>query len=171
VSELLTRKYLLPAPDDPKNILYVHEEGLFNETREVIRAIGHHRSDAFNQLILPRCEKIALSVGNRMAYEAALDAGLSPQITNLYLASAMQADEGWFAEKMKYSREDQFVDHAKAVQEALPCLDEWLKKLDVEDYAWAPIVDRDRWMAFFHNLEIAPSHQLVKRETELKARL
>ena len=107
-----------------------------------------------------------------MAYEAALQAGLSPQITNLYLASAVQANEGWFAEKMGYSREDQFTSHARAVQGALPCLDEWLKKLNVEDYAWAPIVDRDRWMAFFHSLEIASSHQVAQRGTSvLKARL
>lgn len=155
---MLLGKYTLPDPKDSTNILYRHEQGLFAEAIEAIRTMKHHRSDAFNRLILPRCERITLSVGHRMAYEAAVAAGLSPQITNLYLAFAVQSNEGWFAEKMGYSREAQFRDQDRAVQEALPHLDEWLKKLDVEEYVSAPIVHHDRWMDFFHNLDIAPSH-------------
>ncbi|KAJ3537256.1 hypothetical protein NMY22_g5662 [Coprinellus aureogranulatus] len=161
VSELVQGKYDLPQPRDPMNVLHLHEEGMFKEVVETARTIKHPRSDGFNRLILPRCEKITLAIGHRMAYEAAVDAGLSPLITNLYQASAVQMNEGWFAEKMGYSREDQFRDLDRAVQEALPHLDEWLGQLDVEEYVSAPIVHHDRWMDFFHSLEIAPSHGSV----------
>ncbi|KAJ3505681.1 hypothetical protein NMY22_g17499 [Coprinellus aureogranulatus] len=161
VSELVQGKYALPQPHDPMNVLHLHEEGLFKEVVETARTMNHHRSDGFNRLILPRCEKITLAIGHRMAYEAAVDAGLSPLITNLYQASAVQMNEGWFAEKMGYSREDQFRDLDRAVQEALPHLDEWLGQLDVEEYVSAPIVHHGRWMDFFHSLEIAPSHGSV----------
>lgn len=88
-----------------------------------------------------------------------MEAGLSAQITNLYRASAVQANEGWFAEKMGYSRDAQYQDLDGVVQEALPQLDNWLQKLDVEEYVSAPIVHQRRWMRFFHNLEVAPSHE------------
>ncbi|KAJ3531123.1 hypothetical protein NMY22_g8285 [Coprinellus aureogranulatus] len=158
IAELVQGKYALPNPKDPKSILYHHEQGLFDEVARAIKTVGHHRSDTFNRIVLPRCEKITLSIGHRMAYDAAVDAGLSPLITNLYKASAVQMNEGWFAEKMGYTRENQFHDLDRAVQDALPHLDQWLEDLGVEEYVSAPIIHHDRWMDFFHNLEIAPSH-------------
>ncbi|KAF5336966.1 hypothetical protein D9611_002989 [Ephemerocybe angulata] len=158
IAELVIGRYDLPEPKDSNNILYKHEQGLFAETREAISQIKHHRSDLFNRLVLPRCEKMTMSIGHRVAYEAGVAAGLSPQLTDLYLASAVRTDEGWYSEKMGYSRESQFRAEDDALQAALPFLKQWTEELDVKEYAWAPILSDEKWAEFFNSREVAPCY-------------
>ena len=88
----------MPAPKRPSSLLAKHEQGLLEENRGLLRQIKNHRSDSFNRLILPKCEVIVRAIGHRMAYDAAMDAGLSPTIIELYAASAIKLDSAWYVE-------------------------------------------------------------------------
>ncbi|KAJ2912274.1 hypothetical protein MD484_g8140, partial [Candolleomyces efflorescens] len=158
VSELLIGRYEIPTAQDTNGILYKHERGLFDEAASVLSGISHHRSDAFNRLILPRCEKLTLSIGYRMAYEAAVEARLDPRIIDLFRASSVRWDEGWYTETMGVSRETMFLDEDQALNEALPFLDKWADDLEVAEYVHAPITSAERWSDFFGKLEVCPSY-------------
>ncbi|RXW22621.1 hypothetical protein EST38_g3244 [Candolleomyces aberdarensis] len=176
ISELLIGRYELPAAQDTNGILYKHERGLFDEAASVLSGLPHHRTDAFNRLILPRCEKLTLSMGYRMAYEAAVEARLDPRIINLFRASSVRWDEGWYTEAMGVSRETMFLDEDQALNDALPFLDKWADDLEVGDYVHAPITSGERWSEFFDNLEVCPSYvnspsQFSTNGSKLQARL
>lgn len=158
ISELLIGRYEVPAAQDNSGILYKHERGLFDEAASVLGGISHHRTDAFNRLILPRCEKLTLSIGYRMAYEAAVEARLDPRIIDLFRASSVRWDEGWYTETMGVSRETMFLDEDQALNEALPFLDKWADDLEVAEYVHAPITSAERWSDFFGKLEVCPSY-------------
>ncbi|KAK2126474.1 hypothetical protein NOF04DRAFT_1327016, partial [Fusarium oxysporum II5] len=49
-----------------------------------IGGYGKHRTEAFNQHILPFCRPLVKTIGHRMAYEAAQCSGISPDVLELY---------------------------------------------------------------------------------------
>ncbi|KAA1477375.1 acyl-CoA dehydrogenase NM domain-like protein [Dentipellis sp. KUC8613] len=157
-SELILERYELEASTHPSSLLARHEQDLLDEHKALLRRCGHHRSDEFNRLFLPSCENIVRAIGHRMAYDAAVDAGLDPTIVAVYLASAVKLDSAWYSEKAGFSRVSQALAEDKALSAALPHLEEWLSKLGVEAHVTAPIVSDDRWNSFVGQLE-ARTHE------------
>ncbi|KAJ7863751.1 acyl-CoA dehydrogenase NM domain-like protein [Mycena olivaceomarginata] len=134
VSELLQERYHVPLSTHPTDLLALHEQGLLAENRAILAQISGHRSADFNNLVLPKSEHIVRAIGHRMAYDAAVDAGLDPKITELYLATAVKFDSAWYCENADLPRHVQDARENEAICAALPCLDEWLKN-------WATFVE------------------------------
>nr|GAT43740.1 acyl-CoA dehydrogenase NM domain-like protein [Mycena chlorophos] len=161
VTELLLNRYALDptffagfAPLDSP--LAHHAAGLLATARAALQGSckGLHRSEEFSQRILPQCTKIVEAIGMHYAYASAVSAGLDARITRLYLASALKEDQSWYVEHMGMKREDMFAEEVEATRNALPLLDEWMASCGAEKFVKAPIVDRERWVAFVGSLEV-----------------
>lgn len=142
----------MPNSKRPKSPLALHERGLLEENRAILRKMEHHRSEDFNRLILPKCESIVRAIGHRMAYDAALDAGLDPQITQLYLAITVKQDSAWYAEH-GFSRVAQDTLEDEAIRAALPCLSSWLHDTGLKRYVQTPIASQRDWDLFTNGLK------------------
>lgn len=101
---------------------------------------GGHRSPEFNRVILPRCHFLIESAGQRLAYEAALSANVSPILLAIYETGSIRQDSSWYLEKGGISREKQFEMEIQALDAGLPLLDQLLDQMDVEPYCTAPIL-------------------------------
>lgn len=155
-SELLLHRYELPSTTNPTSLLARHEEGILEEAQKSLRETSNHRSDAFNRKMLPLSEKIIQSIGHRLAYDAAIDAGLDSRILNLFQYSTVREDEAWYTEVLGMSRQTQFNLEDEALQNAYPLLEKWMDQAAVDHAITSPIVSRERWESFVANLEIAP---------------
>lgn len=153
-SELILGRYSLPAPRHEGDLLTRHERGLLSDCRAILARAGGHRSDTFSRQLLPRATKIVQSIGHRMAYDAAVDAGLDTRITNLYLSSTIRLDEVWYSEHAGLSAARQFEAEDDALRVALPMLDKWLVDTGVEPYVSAPVVSKGRWEEFVGGLKV-----------------
>ena len=144
----------MPPSSHPSGVLARHEQGLLEENRTILMRTNGHRSEEFNRLILPKCESIVRAIGHRMAYDAAVDSGLSEEITNLYLAAAVKQDSAWYVENLGFSRDAQSEAMDQAINGALGCLDEWLSRTEAEEYAKnVPILSQESWDRFVDGLE------------------
>ncbi|CAG8304578.1 unnamed protein product [Penicillium salamii] len=138
---LLQEKYKLPPPDHPESPLARHEASVFDECRTLLQKMeGGHRSPEFNRVILPRCHFLIESAGQRLAYEAALSANVSPILLAIYETGSIRQDSSWYLEKGGISREKQFEMEIQALDAGLPLLDQLLDQMDVEPYCTAPIL-------------------------------
>ncbi|KAJ7261065.1 hypothetical protein C8J57DRAFT_1072126 [Mycena rebaudengoi] len=153
VSELLQGRYHIPNSTHPKSFLALHEQGLLNENRTILAKINGHRSADFNHQVLPKSESIVRAIGHRMAYDAAVDAGLDATMTSLYLATTVKADSVWYSENLGYGRDLQDAAETEAICAALPCLDEWLDRSGAERYSQVPIVSESNWDSFVEGLQ------------------
>lgn len=144
----------MPASTHPESPLAQHEEALLAENRAVIFSMAHHRADDFNRFILPRCQAIVEAIGLRMAYDASLDAGLDVRITDVYLAAAIKRDPTWYSENLGLTRAGQAEAEERAFGAALPLLDVWLEKVDMDQYVTAPITSAEKWVQFVNGLEV-----------------
>ncbi|KAJ7863766.1 hypothetical protein B0H14DRAFT_3107587 [Mycena olivaceomarginata] len=153
VSELLQERCHVPLSTHPTDLLALHEQGLLAENRAILAQISGHRSADFNNLVLPKSEHIVRAIGHRMAYDAAVDAGLDPKITELYLATAVKFDSAWYSENVELPRHVQDARENEAICAALPCLDEWLVRTGVECYSQVPILSENNWASFVEGLE------------------
>uniref|UniRef100_A0A0D2XSE0 Uncharacterized protein n=1 Tax=Fusarium oxysporum (strain Fo5176) TaxID=660025 RepID=A0A0D2XSE0_FUSOF len=87
VSELLGGKLQLPTCQNALAPLAQQEHRLMTEIQARLTEIGgygKHRTEAFNQHILPFCRPLVETIGHRMAYEAAQCSGISPDVLELY---------------------------------------------------------------------------------------
>ena len=99
-----------------------------------------------------------------MAYDAAVDAHLDSCLIDLYVASVVKLDPGWYVQYDNYSLEAQRAFESEAVSTAYPLLEEWLSRSRVKDYVQdVPIISPQNWDAFVADLP--------KYGTSLKARL
>ncbi|KAJ9218775.1 hypothetical protein DTO027B5_8754 [Paecilomyces variotii] len=152
-SELLLGRYQMPAPKNPQSLLALHERGLFKECWGLMKTIkGGHRSDEFNNLILPRCQPLIEAVGQRMAYEAASQAGVHPDLLALYEIGAIMQDPSWYVQHAGLGREAQFMMEEKALNAVLPRLEELLEGTGAGPYCDAPILFQGAWDAFIDRL-------------------
>ena len=154
VNEILIGRYDMPTPTDPNSLLARHEAGLLDELREVVQNIAHHRSDDVNRLILPYCQPAMEAIGHRMAYDAAVAAGVRPCLIDLYAANVVKLDPAWYAEHAGLGRKAQQEMETRAQDQVLPLLGKLVKEMDVFPYVTAPIISDDRWTAFVQDLKV-----------------
>lgn len=165
-AELLLGKYELPPAQNPSSLLAAHEQGLFTECRMAAAQIstdGNHRSVEFNNAILPRCQSLIEAIGHRMAYEAAVAAGIDSDLLTLFEADCILQDSSWYVQHAGLTREDVFERESRALTSVLPRLEALLEGTGAEEYVDAPILSPTAWEAFEASLE---TFEPAPRDTE-----
>jgi len=100
-----------------------------------------------------------LAIDHRMAYEAAVDMGVDPDLLALYEAGVVKTDPSWYVEHLGLGRSDQSEMECKAANALMPRLDELLGRLDtMGPYTTAPIVSANRWEAFVAERKAITGH-------------
>lgn len=157
-AELLLGKYEMPPAQNPSSLLARHEQGLFSECRaaaaQITTSSDNHRSVEFNNAILPRCQSLIEAIGHRMAYEAALAAGIDADLLALFEADCILQDPSWYVQNADLPREAQFERESKALTAVLPRLESLLDGTGAEEYVDAPILSQTGWEAFEASLEV-----------------
>ncbi|KAE8326404.1 hypothetical protein BDV39DRAFT_193685 [Aspergillus sergii] len=115
---------------------------------------GAYRKAEFNTRILPRCQTLVEAVGHRLAYEAALDAGVPSELLDLYETGVVLRHSGWFVENLALDTETQFNMEMQAMNSILPRLGDLLNATGAEPYCTAPIMSDEAWMEFTRSLEV-----------------
>ncbi|KAJ5169359.1 uncharacterized protein N7500_002142 [Penicillium coprophilum] len=154
-TEILLGRYQIPKATKPNSMIAKHEEGYIAEMLTLQRSINEgHRSEAFNNRILPHCRPIVLAIGHRMAYEAAVNAGVDSDLLTLFEVGVIKTDFSWYVENLGLSRADLFDMECKAADSVLPRIGEILNRLDkMEPYLTAPILSAERWEKFIAERE------------------
>ena len=153
-TELLLDRYAMPASRYPHCSLARHEEGIFSEYKAMLNDIGDHRGSEFGKKILPHCQFLVASVGHRMAYEAALDAGVPSYLLQLYEIGVMKLDAAWYSEHAEISRRRQTEMEEKAIDEALEHFESDIESLGAAPYVTSSIISDERWDSFLNGLEM-----------------
>ncbi|KAJ6190445.1 hypothetical protein N7519_000466 [Penicillium mononematosum] len=131
-----------------------HEQGLLDELRGMTRIIsGGHRGEDFDRLVLPRSQEFVEAMGHRIAYEAAIEAGVHSDLVALYEIWVILQDLGWFVQHTSLTRERMFQIEAERLSAVLPQLDTLLDATGAEPYCSAPIVTQASWDHFVDQLE------------------
>lgn len=144
-TELLIGRYIIPEPTHPGCLLAQHERGVISDLDEARKNISKHRSDDYNRQIFPHLRPMVVTIGQRMAYEAALNAGVDKDLLALYEVGAIKSDSVWYSENMNIGRVEQSRNECQALDAVLPRLDEHLESLGIEPYCTAPMLSSDRW--------------------------
>ncbi|RAH55193.1 hypothetical protein BO85DRAFT_461365 [Aspergillus piperis CBS 112811] len=95
-----------------------------------------------------------LAIGQRMAYEAAVDAGVDPNFLALYEAGAVRNDSSWYVEQLRLSRASQYDMECQACDSVMSQLDRHLDELGMEPYCTAPMLSPARWETFINTCPI-----------------
>lgn len=107
------------------------------------------------------CRQMIRAIGYRMAYDAAVESHLDPRLINLYVASVIKLDSGWYVQHTDWNLNSQRTFESDAVEAAYPLLDEWLSQTRAKDYVRdVPIVSQENWNAFVANL---PKHETAPK--------
>jgi acyl-CoA oxidase len=156
VSELLGGKLKLPTCQNALTLLAQQEQGLMNDIQSRLTEVGgyrQHRSQAFNQHVLPLCRPLVEAIGHRMAYEAAQQAGISSDVLELYeRLSASKPLIYLSAQSMGKARcgdpllDEQYESTLAQIRS------ESLHRDPVDDYITAPIVSEEKWNDFTNGL-------------------
>lgn len=154
--ELFLNRYFTSTAKSPPTLLARHEVGLFAEARSYLnKASAAHRSTLFNRQVLPLCQPLVESIGQRMAFEAAIQRGVDKKLIMIYELEMVKQDEGWFVEAGLKRRDIQERENQalEMVMGSFEALDEKLERLEVESYVSAPIVTRPGWEEFVETLQ------------------
>ncbi|OQD65072.1 hypothetical protein PENPOL_c006G10071 [Penicillium polonicum] len=154
-TEILIGRYEIPKATKPNTLLAKHEKGYIADMKKLQSSIPEgHRSEAYNNRMLPHCRSIILAIGHRMAYEAAVDKGVDSDLLALYEAGVVKTDSSWYVEDLGLSRADQFEMECNAADAVVPRLGELLDGLGtMEPYITAPILTKKRWETFLADRE------------------
>ncbi|KAF7301924.1 Acyl-CoA oxidase [Mycena indigotica] len=157
-SELLIGRYGLPSARYPNTLLAKYERGIFEEMRTVFQSIGgDHRSQEFNQLLLPRCVPLITAIGYRMAFEAAIDAHVQPELVRLFEAGAILRNVAWYIENGLVTRKAAMAKEVVALNEAFAILDMVLAENGCEPFIYAPIMSSSAWENWVETLPLYAS--------------
>ncbi|KAG2095721.1 acyl-CoA dehydrogenase NM domain-like protein [Suillus discolor] len=137
VTDTLAQTYKLPLSTHPDGPLALHEISLFDEATEMVSSSDF--TQAFMQYVQPRCQLMVESMGHRMAYDAAVDQGVSQCLVDLYLINAIKTDAAWYVERGMFTRK------AIVHMEDAALL---LAAMEVEPYVSSPIISDKCWEEF-----------------------
>ncbi|CAG7972795.1 unnamed protein product, partial [Penicillium nalgiovense] len=134
-TEILLGRYEIPNAIKPNSLIAKHEVGYIGELKRLLGNIEEgHRSEAYNSRLLPHCRSLILAIGHRMAYEAAVDMGVDPDLLALYEAGVVKTDSSWYVENLGLSRTDQFEMECKTADDLVPRVGELLDRLDTMEH-------------------------------------
>ena len=133
--------------------------------KQLLQSSTDHRGKTFDQYILPMCKSMIRAVGHRMAYDAAVDAHLDPCLLDVYVASVVKLDPGWYVQYGNYNLEAQRAFESEAIEAAHPFLDKWLSRSRVKEYVQGvPIISPQNWDAFVADL---PMYETISAKARL----
>lgn len=158
---MLQGRYKVPPPQNSNSLLARHEKSLFEDNHAVLASCTHHRSDEVNRLILPQCQPIIEAMGHRMAYDAAIAAGVSQNLIDLYEVSCMKLDAAWYSEEAGIGRRALADMESNALDAVLPQLGRLVGQMNVEPWVSSKIVSDERWDAFVEGLEVFEGQSAV----------
>ena len=101
-----------------------------------------------NRLVFPQFLPIIEAMGHRLAYEAAVAAGVHQDLIDLYVASVVKMDLAWYSENADFGRRDLFELETKAMDAVLPHLEMLVRKMGMEPWIYSKIISDERWDAF-----------------------
>ncbi|KAL0952494.1 hypothetical protein HGRIS_006757 [Hohenbuehelia grisea] len=151
-TELLLGRYSMMPSSDPDSLLARHEIGRFAQCRALLKNMRGHRDPDFDRLILPQALSLVESIGHRIAYDAAVDAGLDQCIIDTYVASCIKLDPVWYSENAGLSQAEQRDMEARAIDAMYPRMWELLSATGVEPYIMAPAASEEKWARFRDSL-------------------
>lgn len=154
-------RYELPQTTNPSSLLARHESGLIEKYRDILIRAPHHRSPETNKLVLPHCQRMIEGIGHRMAYDAAISAGVSLDLIDLYVASIIQLDSAWYSENVGLTIKSQEELQGRALDAVLPQVEELIRGLGVDEYVSAPIVSDKAWSSYVDSLEVFNDNRSV----------
>ena len=144
----------MPRETNPDCFLAKYESGLAEEAHTTIMSIPEgHRSQEFNRLLIPRCRPVVEGIGNQMAYEIALAAGVDTDLLALYEVGAIKENLSWYVENGLLTRAKLREMENQALDAIEPRLDDLLDRLNIAPYITAPIVEGWMWEKFAGSLE------------------
>jgi acyl-CoA oxidase len=144
---------MIPSPIDPQSLLARHEAGLFEENRAILTSSSSHRGQDVNRLVLPQCQPIMEAIGHRMAYDAAVAAGVQQDLVDLFVASAIKTDAVWYSENASFHRRDLVNIEAKALDAILPRLETLVRNMGIEPWITSKIITQKAWDSFLETCE------------------
>ncbi|KAG2049697.1 acyl-CoA dehydrogenase NM domain-like protein [Suillus hirtellus] len=153
VADTLAQTYKLPLSTHPDGPLAMHEISLFDEATEIVSSSSDF-TQAFMQYVQPRCQQMVESMGHRMAYDAAVDQGVSQCLVDLYIINAIKTDAAWYVERGMFTRKVIVHMEDAALLAALPRLEELLTAMEVEPYVSSPIISDKCWEEFRKTLPV-----------------
>lgn len=103
-----------------------------------------------------------------MAYEAAVDAGVGPEILDLFEKLCMESDLAWFVENRLVTRANFFASLAEAYDAALLSLTSGGEADQTAAYITAPIITSKAWEEFVNGLETFESPRIRSRDSQSK---
>jgi acyl-CoA oxidase len=151
-SEILLKRYDVPATSNPTSLLARHEAGLLTEFRTLCQSNGGHRSQYFQSHILPQCAPIVEAIGHRMAYDAAVAAGKPGEMLALYECAMVKQDLAWYTENSVLTRAEFRQMEDQAILGAQPHIASWVDGFDVDQFITSPIVSTTAWGSFTASL-------------------
>ncbi|KAG2754410.1 acyl-CoA dehydrogenase NM domain-like protein [Suillus brevipes Sb2] len=159
VEDTLTQKYTLALSTHPDGPLALHEIALFDDAIDTVSSTSDF-TQAFMRYVQPRCQMMVESMGHRMAYDAAVDQGVSQCLVDLYLVNAIKTDAAWYVECGMFTRKAIVHMEEAALLAALPHLDELLAAMEIEPYVSSPIISDQCWEEFSETLPVYSSPQV-----------
>jgi len=154
-SELLLKRYEIPLPPPEESLLARHASGLLEENTELFNALKcDHRSESFNNLLLPQSQPVVEAMGHALAYSAALKAGMPRYVLDVYESAIIRQDPAWYSECAGINRLSQRLREDAAVSSMLPHLPTLLSELNIAQYVTAPIVSDAQWKTYLDQLPV-----------------
>lgn len=141
------------VPPDNDSLLAKHETGLFASFKERLSRMPGHRSTEFSRFVLPQSIRLVDSIGQRIAYDAAVNMGVEQCLIDLYVASCIKTDSAWYVQHAGLTQEAQMDMESDAIDAVLPRMQELIADLDVQPFTVAPITTQRRWNRFVDSLE------------------
>lgn len=165
-SEVLLGRYKLPPPTHPDTLLSQHSTGIIKRCRELLSGFADgHRSDSFNNLILPQCEPGVTAMGHALSYSYALDAQVPQPLLDLFECYVIRLDPLWYAENVGLTDASLREKEDRAVREALPHLQEYVDTLNVRKWVTAPVTSDENWDQWVGQLSVQqgmePQHEAL----------
>ncbi|TFY83070.1 hypothetical protein EWM64_g940 [Hericium alpestre] len=152
--DLLLGRIKPAASANPDSLLFRHEQSMIAHLSKVMRDAPSHRDAQLESVLLPQCQGLLEAIGYRLAFDAAVTAGLPADIIDMYVASVVDLNPGWYSENAGISCWDQKMQLLAAAKTLYPRLDELLTQLNVESYVTAPIVSDHAWDAYVESLDV-----------------
>jgi acyl-CoA oxidase len=112
-----------------------------------------HRSSVYDRKVLPRSLSFIQAIGHRFSYDAARAAAIDPPLLELFEIASVLQDEAWYVECLGMTRSELREREACALEAVFPQLEEYLARMDVAPYVFAPISSDEEWKVFVDTLQ------------------
>ena len=164
-SELLQGKYEIPKSENPTSLLARHEQGVFEDLQSHLKDAddgdAKHRSETFAQNVTPRSRELIEAIGQRFAYDSALDLGtVRQELIDVYEAECILQDQAWYVENAGMTSREIRQRYTLALEKARPHMQSIIADFGMaEHFDSTPLVSTEHWNELMHELPSFHSEQ------------